>query len=156
MLEGERPACDVRPKHKGKKGHRCKVAQGASRQPVVLCPLAEIGCTLRDTQYRVCSVRSVALGRSWQRPTTSTMNFAKIGVQGYSLGNLQLNSDELIWTSSDKSRQERNEIQNSVSPALVLWCCVLAPLLRSTEAKPKKKLCVVIVSRGWYGLPPGI
>eukprot|EP00903_Cladosiphon_okamuranus_P016677 g15378.t1 len=35
------------------------------------------------------------------------MNFAKIGVQGYSLGNLQLSSDELIWTSSDKSSSKK-------------------------------------------------
>lgn len=35
------------------------------------------------------------------------MNFSKIGVQGFSLGSLQLTTDELIWTSADKSRQDK-------------------------------------------------
>ncbi len=38
------------------------------------------------------------------------MNYPKIGVQGYSLGNLQLTTDELVWTSADNSRQGRAEI----------------------------------------------
>lgn len=36
----------------------------------------------------------------------ATMNFPKIGAQGYSLGSLHLNSDEFVWTSADKSRYE--------------------------------------------------
>lgn len=59
------------------------------------------------------------------------MNFAKIGVQGYSLGNLQLNSDELIWTSADKSRQV-TEIQ---TPLALLFS--LPP--RSRSPKPNTK-----------------
>lgn len=37
----------------------------------------------------------------------ATMNFPKIGAQGYSLGSLHLNSEEFVWTSADKSRYER-------------------------------------------------
>ena len=61
------------------------------------------------------------------------MNFAKIGVQGYSLGNLQLNSDELIWTSSDKSRQDSNFGLVCPSRAGV----VLFPLLLSSRSTEK-------------------
>lgn len=37
------------------------------------------------------------------------MNYPKIGVQGFSLGNLQLTTDELVWTSGE--RQVQAEIQ---------------------------------------------
>lgn len=41
---------------------------------------------------------------SWLVMPTMTMNFSKIGIQGYSLGSLHLNSEEFVWTSADKAR----------------------------------------------------
>ncbi|CAN0192476.1 unnamed protein product [Ascophyllum nodosum] len=35
------------------------------------------------------------------------MNFSKIGIQGYSLGSLHLNSEEFVWTSADKSSSKK-------------------------------------------------
>lgn len=40
----------------------------------------------------------------------ATMNFPKIGAQGYSLGSLHLTSEEFVWTSADKSRYERGRL----------------------------------------------
>lgn len=65
------------------------------------------------------------------------MNFAKIGVQGYSLGNLQLNSDELVWTSADKSRQER---KNKIFQTL-LSCCIGLPTLAPDRGQ-HMSLCI--------------
>lgn len=78
------------------------------------------------------------------------MNFTKIGIQGHSLGSLHFNSEELVWTSADKTRCVLREKQqklrwqshmpyvNSPSRSLITSLTLVVLVINSFSTKKAK------------------